>query len=180
MILNDILNLQYFGPKKDLLVLKTTGKYDNHFCQCLRVSCYPGSPVKRIFSKCHTIWGGRLSKMFCNMFSGSSPWAAWQLQFSPAACGTLRKHVTKPFPRPAAPDCIITREYLAQVHTEYTPFKCDLCDYRAKTKTIIKMHRTLHFRDRKRGIHAETDVQCDQVSACGLSVTQRHLQYPAE
>ena len=73
LILNDILNLQYFGPKKDLLVLKTTGKYDNHFCQCLRVSCYPGSPVKRIFSKCHTIWGGRLSKMFCNMFSGSSP-----------------------------------------------------------------------------------------------------------
>ena len=32
-------------------------------------------------------------------------WAAWQLQFSPAACGTSRKHVTKPFPQPAAPDC---------------------------------------------------------------------------
>ena len=32
-------------------------------------------------------------------------WAAWQLQFSPAACGTLRKHVTKLFPQPAAPDC---------------------------------------------------------------------------
>ena len=32
-------------------------------------------------------------------------WAAWQLQFSQAACGTLRKHVTKPFPQPAAPDC---------------------------------------------------------------------------
>ena len=34
-------------------------------------------------------------------------WAAWQLQFSPAACGTLRKHVTKPFPQPTAPDCIL-------------------------------------------------------------------------
>ena len=32
-------------------------------------------------------------------------WAAWQLQFSPVACGTLRKHVTKPFPQPAAPPC---------------------------------------------------------------------------
>ena len=31
-------------------------------------------------------------------------WAAWQLQFIPAACGTLRKIVTKPFPRPASPD----------------------------------------------------------------------------
>jgi uncharacterized Zn-finger protein len=26
-----------------------------------------------------------------------------------------------------------------QVHTKYSPFKCDLCDYRAKTRTIIKM-----------------------------------------
>ena len=33
-------------------------------------------------------------------------WAAWQLQFSPTACGTLRKHVTKPFTQPAAQDCI--------------------------------------------------------------------------
>ena len=32
-------------------------------------------------------------------------WAAWQLQFSPPACGTLRKHVTKPFPQFAAPLC---------------------------------------------------------------------------
>ena len=32
-------------------------------------------------------------------------WAAWQLQFSPTACGTLRKHVTKPLTQPAAPDC---------------------------------------------------------------------------
>ena len=35
-------------------------------------------------------------------------WAAWQLQFSPAACGTLRKHVTKHFPQPAAPPGTIT------------------------------------------------------------------------
>ena len=28
----------------------------------------------------------------------------WQLKFSRIACGTLRKHVTKPFPQPAAPD----------------------------------------------------------------------------
>ena len=31
--------------------------------------------------------------------------SAWPLQFSPTACGTLRKHVTKPFQQPAAPDC---------------------------------------------------------------------------
>ena len=51
-----------------------------------------------------TVWGGRLRKRFCNIFLLLA-WAAWQLQFSPAACGTLRKHVTKPFPQPAAPDC---------------------------------------------------------------------------
>ena len=32
-------------------------------------------------------------------------WAAWQLQFSPAAWGSLRKHVAKPFLQPAAPLC---------------------------------------------------------------------------
>ena len=32
-------------------------------------------------------------------------WAAWQLQLSPTACGTLRKHVTKSLTQPAAPDC---------------------------------------------------------------------------
>ena len=36
-------------------------------------------------------------------------WAAWQLQFSTTACGTLRKHVTKPSPQPAAPDCTVVR-----------------------------------------------------------------------
>ena len=44
------------------------------------------------------------------MFSRSSScfaWAAWQLQFRPTACGTLRKRVTKPFPQPAALDCIV-------------------------------------------------------------------------
>ena len=59
--------------------------------------------------KLTTVWGGRLRKRFRNMFSGSSPFlarVAWQLQFSPTACGTLRKRVTKPFPQPAAPDCI--------------------------------------------------------------------------
>ena len=34
-------------------------------------------------------------------------WAAWQWQFSQAAWGTLRNHVTKPFPQPAAPLCIV-------------------------------------------------------------------------
>ena len=30
-------------------------------------------------------------------------WVAWQVQFSPSACGTLRKHVIiKPFPQPAS------------------------------------------------------------------------------
>ena len=31
--------------------------------------------------------------------------AAWQLQFSPTACRTLKIHVTQPFPQPAASDC---------------------------------------------------------------------------
>ena len=47
------------------------------------------------FRKNATVWGGRLSKRFCLHFSESSScsaWAAWQLQFSPTACGTLRKH----------------------------------------------------------------------------------------
>ena len=55
-----------------------------------------------------TVWSGRLWKRFCNMCSRSSScfaWAALQLQFSPTACGTLRKRVTKPLPQPAAPDC---------------------------------------------------------------------------
>ena len=59
----------------------------------------------------YTGWGGHLFRRFCNMFSKSSPllaWAAWQLQLSPAACGTLRTHVTKPFLQPAAPDCTVT------------------------------------------------------------------------
>ena len=33
-------------------------------------------------------------------------WAAWQLQYSSVACGTLRKHFTKPYSQPDAPDCI--------------------------------------------------------------------------
>ena len=57
-----------------------------------------------------TRWGGHLFRRFCKMFSESSqddglytaaamlPKQAW---------GTLRKHVTKPFPQPAAPDCTV-------------------------------------------------------------------------
>ena len=40
------------------------------------------------------------------MFSESSPllaWAAWQLQDSPTACGTLRYLFTKPLEQVAAP-----------------------------------------------------------------------------
>ena len=46
-------------------------------------------------------------------------WAAWQLQFSPAACGTLRKHVTKHFPQPAAQTVNYVR--FALVDVEGTP-----------------------------------------------------------
>ena len=62
------------------------------------------------FRKNATVWGGRLSKRFCLHFSESSScsaWAAWQLQFSPTAYGTLRKHLTKPFTQPAAPHCTL-------------------------------------------------------------------------
>ena len=53
-----------------------------------------------------TVWGGRLRKGLCNMFSESSPllaWAVCQLQFSPMACGILRKHFTKPFTQTCRP-----------------------------------------------------------------------------
>ena len=49
---------------------------------------------------------GNLFKRFCNMFSESYPCAAWQLQNSPMACGTLRKHFTAPLEQAAASDCI--------------------------------------------------------------------------
>ena len=52
---------------------------------------------------------GFVCKRFRNMLFLKFPllaWAAWQLQFSPTACGTLRKYVKKPLPQPAAPDCI--------------------------------------------------------------------------
>ena len=51
--------------------------------------------------ECTTVWGDRL----CKRFFGSFPCLCWQLQFSLTVCGTLRKHVTKYFPQPAAPDC---------------------------------------------------------------------------
>ena len=58
-----------------------------------------------------TVWCGRLSKMFCNMFSESSTgsWAAAAM-LPKQARGTSRKHVTKPFTQPAAPDCSALKE----------------------------------------------------------------------
>ena len=39
-------------------------------------------------------------------------WAAWQLQFSPMACGTLRKHFTEPFTQPSCrPGLYISRNW---------------------------------------------------------------------
>ena len=63
-------------------------------------------PCARKTHNLSTVWGGRLRKSFCSMFSGSSTCLAWQLQFSPTACGTVRKNVTKPFPRPTDTLCI--------------------------------------------------------------------------
>ena len=53
-----------------------------------------------------TVWGGKLRKRFCNMFSESSTgsWAELQLPCCP------RKHVTKPLTQPAAPGCTYIRE----------------------------------------------------------------------
>ena len=65
-----------------------------------------------------TVWGSRWRKRFCNWEFPLLVWAAWQLQFSPAACGTLRKHVTKPFSQPAAPDC--TSHIFTHTHTHET------------------------------------------------------------
>ena len=54
--------------------------------------------------------GGRLFKRFCKMFSESSTFGYIALQLpcypSKQARGTFRKHFTKPFSQPAAPDCI--------------------------------------------------------------------------
>ena len=50
-----------------------------------------------------TGWGGHLFRRFCNMCSISSPHLLGQLQYSPTACGTLRKKFTKPSEQVAAP-----------------------------------------------------------------------------
>ena len=73
-------------------------------------------------------WGGSLSKRFCLHFSESSPcsaWAAWQLQFIPTACGTLRKHLTKPSTQPAAPDCT---QRDVSLSNRRTPSRVDILD----------------------------------------------------
>ena len=63
-------------------------------------------------SDCHatTEWGGRLRKRFCNIFSESSSGSWAELQHKQAR-GTSRKHATKPFPQPAAADCIVQLSY---------------------------------------------------------------------
>ena len=55
-----------------------------------------------------TVWGGRLRKIFCNMFSESSTgsWAEVQLPCCPSKGNFLKTcNVTKPFIQPAAPGC---------------------------------------------------------------------------
>ena len=67
--------------------------------------------LSKIFSCNNTVWGSRSRKRFCNMFSESSTgsWAELQLPCCPR--GTSRKHVTKHFTQPAAPDCMTFRKY---------------------------------------------------------------------
>ena len=47
--------------------------------------------------------------MSCNVFWKFPllAWVAWQLQYSPTACGTLGKHFTQPSEQVAAPDCML-------------------------------------------------------------------------
>ena len=56
--------------------------------------------------------GIKLLKRICKMFSISppcSPFLALEIHIGPTACGTFRKHTTKPFEQPDAPDCIISK-----------------------------------------------------------------------
>ena len=66
-----------------------------------------GQHIKRKVSclKSFTVWGGRLRKMFCNMFSESSTGRTAAAMLPKQARRTSRKHVTKPFTQIAAPDC---------------------------------------------------------------------------
>ena len=56
-------------------------------------------------SKCSTVWGGRLRKRFCNMFSVSSTgsWAELQLPCCPSKQGELPKIYNKTFYTPCRP-----------------------------------------------------------------------------
>ena len=58
------------------------------------------------------VWGGRLRKWFCKMFSESSPCLLGQH----GSCSSAQlpvEHFTKPFPQPAAPDCTKKPLYFA-------------------------------------------------------------------
>ena len=74
-------------------------------------------------------------------------WAAWQLQFSPAACGTLGKHVTKRFPQPAAPDCS-TVTHLEGARREYDPAGGEPDDAGAAgVVDVVAAHREVSLED---------------------------------
>ena len=74
------------------------------------LNCHPGrgitQPILDLSAEdCTTVWGGRLRKRFCNMFSESSTgsWAELQLPCCPSKQGELPKIYNKTFYTPCRP-----------------------------------------------------------------------------
>ena len=97
-----------------LLSRNTSGSVD---CQLANHGRFKLNSCSLLVKHC-TVWGGRLSKRFCNMFSGSSL----------AGLGNMAavvqpnylwnsKHVTKLFPQSAAPD----RNYHLRTYLNFWP-----------------------------------------------------------
>ena len=79
-------------------------------------------------------------------------WAAWQLQYSPTACGTLSKQLTKPSERVAAPPSSIQEVYTVAeliILCQQTVF-LDQIDH--PVKRTLKMKREEDDEEESRGL----------------------------
>ena len=83
------------------LVLSKTVLFSAQLCTCSECYSYNTLSVERIVQS--GPWASCCEKDVVKCFLKA--WAARQLQYSPTACGTPRKHSTKPFSQPYDPDC---------------------------------------------------------------------------
>ena len=100
-------------------------------------------------------------------------WAAWQLQFSPAARGTRRKHVTKPFTQPAVQDCRFhwlpfassaSLPICPAISAQFSPAQVELCRQRNKpNQKSIKLLSNHHGPDPEMSKKVMSIIQVKQV-----------------